>query len=113
MSNTLGNYKWGEMYSTIQGIESKIDLKNRTTYLYDPKLCFPDNDGCAHRSYHNIGGFVPTKKQNCIQSIFKSQCISINERISKLGVYLHSRKNKSKTFSPLQNDFLPPSKKSS
>ena len=51
------------------------------------------------------------KKQNRIQSGFKSQCTSIIERISKLEIYLHSRKNKSKTFSPLQNDFLPPFKK--
>ena len=28
-----------------------------------------------------------------------------------MEVYLHSRKNKSNTFSPLQNYFLPPSKK--
>ena len=54
---------------------------------------------------------MPMKKQNLIQSGFKSQCTSINERISKLEVYLHSRKNKSKTFSPLPNDFLSPSKK--
>ena len=50
------------------------------------------------------------KKQNRIRSGFKSQCTSINEQISKLEVYLHSRKNKSKTCSPLQNDFLPPTK---
>ena len=110
MSNTSANYKWGKLYSTIQEIESQIDLKNRTTDLYDPKFCSPDNDGCSHRSYHNIGWFVPTRKQNRIQSVFKSQCTSINERISKLEVYLHSRNNKSKTCSPLQNDFLPPPK---
>ena len=51
------------------------------------------------------------KKQNLIHSGFKSQCISINEQISKLEVYLHSRKNKSKTFAPLQKEFLAPSKK--
>ena len=50
------------------------------------------------------------KKQNSIQSGFKSQCTSINERISRLEVYLHSRKNKLKKFPLLQNDFLPPSK---
>ena len=42
---------------------------------------------------------------------FKSQCTSINERLSKLEGCLHSRrKNKSKTFPPLGNEFLPPSK---
>ena len=51
------------------------------------------------------------KKQNCIQSVFKSQCTSINERFYKLEGYIHSRKNKLKTFPPLQNEFLPPSNK--
>ena len=50
------------------------------------------------------------KKQNLIQSGFKSQCTYINEQISKLEKYLHSRKTNSKTFSPLLNDFLPLSK---
>ena len=63
MSNNLANYKWGKVYSTIQGIDSRIDLKNRTTDLYDPKFCSPDNDGCSQQSYHNIGGFVPMKKK--------------------------------------------------
>ena len=64
MSNTSVNYKWGKVYITIQVIESRIDLKNRTTDLYDPKFCSPDNDGCSQQSYHNIGGFVPTKKKS-------------------------------------------------
>ena len=51
------------------------------------------------------------KKQYRIRLVFKSQCTSINERISKLEVHLHSRKIRSKTFLPLQNVFLPPSKK--
>ena len=42
--------------------------------------------------------------------MFKSQCTFINERFSKLEGYLCSRKNKSKRFPPLQNEFLPPSK---
>ena len=62
MSNTSADYKWGKVYSNIQVIESQIDLKNRTTYFYDPKFCSADNDGCSQRSYHNIGGFVPMKK---------------------------------------------------
>ena len=62
MSNTSENYKWGKVYSTIQEIESQNNLKNRTSDLYDPKFCSPDNDGCSRQSYHNIGGFVPTKK---------------------------------------------------
>ena len=42
---------------------------------------------------------------------FKSQCKSINEKFSKLEGCLHSgRKNKSKTFPPLENEFLPKSK---
>ena len=57
MSNTLEKYKWGKVYSTIQEIESRIDLKNKTTDLYDPNFFCPDNDGCSH----NIGGFVSMK----------------------------------------------------
>ena len=51
MSNTSAKYKWGKVYSTIQEIESQINLKNKTTDLYDPKFCYPNNDGCSH----NIG----------------------------------------------------------
>ena len=90
----------------IQEIESRIDLKNKTADLYDPQFCYPDNYGCSQ----NIGGFVSMKKQNRIQLVFNYQCTSIKERISKLELHLHSRKIKSKTFSPLQNVFLPPSK---
>ena len=94
------------MVIKIQEIESRIELKNKTADLYDPKSCYLDNDGCSH----NIGGFVSMKKQNRIQSVFKSQCTSINESIYKLEVHLHSRKIQSNKISPLQNDFLPPSK---
>ena len=111
MSKPDANYMWGNVDNIIQIIESRIDLINRTTDLYDPKFCSSDNDGCSQRSSHNTGECLPMKKQNRIQSGFKSQCTCINERISKLEVYLHSRKNKSKTFSPLQNEFLTPSKK--
>ena len=111
MSKPEANYMWGNVDNTIQIIGSLIDLINGTTDLYDPNFCSPDNDGCSQQSSHNIGEFVLMRKQNCIQSGFKSQCKSINERISKLEVYLHSRKNKSKKFSPLQNEFLTPFKK--
>ena len=98
MSNTLAKYKCGGVDIKIQEIGSRIDLKNKTADLYYPKFCYPDNDGCSH----NIGGFVSMKKKNRIQLVFKSQCTSINERLSKLEVHLHSRKIKSQTFSPLQ-----------
>ena len=110
MSKPEENGMWENMDYSIQIIESRIDLINRTTDLYDPEMFSPDNDVCSQQSSHNIGEFVPMKKQNCIQSGFKSQFTSINEIISKLKVYLHSRKNKSKTFSPLQNEPLTPSK---
>ena len=103
MSKPEANYMWGNVDNTVQIIESRIDLINRTTDLYDPKYFSPDNEGCSQPSYLNIGEFVPMKKHNCNQSGFKYQCKSINERISELEVYLHSRKNKSKTFPPLQN----------
>ena len=107
MSNTLEEYKWQVVVQKIQEIESQIDLENKTTDLYDPKFCYPDNDGCSH----NIGGFVSMKKGDRIQLVFKSNCTSINERIYKLEVYIKSRKMKSNTFVPLQMVFLPPSKK--
>ena len=42
--------------------------------------------------------------------MFKYNCTLINEMIYKLEVHLQSIKMKSKTFAPLQNYFLPPSK---
>ena len=80
---------------------SLTDLENRTTDLYDPKFCYPDNDGASHI----IGGYVQMKKESCIQSVFKSNCTSINERLYRLEVYLQSRKIESNTFSSLQKDF--------
>ena len=58
MSNTSAEYKWWVVVQKIQEIESQIDLKNKTADLYDPKCCYPDNDGCSH----NIGGLVSMKK---------------------------------------------------
>ena len=58
LGNTSEEYNWGKVYNTIQEIESRIDLKNKTTDLYDPNFFCPDNDGCSH----NIGGFVSMKK---------------------------------------------------
>ena len=49
-------------------------------------------------------------EKNDIQSVFKSQCTPINERFFKLEGCLISRQNKSKTFPPLENEFLPSSK---
>ena len=71
------------MDNTIQIIESQIDLINRKTDLYDPKFVSHENDGCSQQSSHIIGEIVLMKKK-CIQSVFKSQCTSINERFSKL-----------------------------
>ena len=55
MSKTEANYMWGNVDDTIQIIESRIDLINRKTDLYDPKYCSPDNDGCSQQSSLNIG----------------------------------------------------------
>ena len=73
-SNTSAKYKWWGVYIKIQEFESRINLKNKTADIYDPKFCYPDNDCCSH----NIGGFVSMKKQNRIQFVFKSECTSIN-----------------------------------
>ena len=84
MSNTSSEYKWRGVVQKIQEIESRIDLKNKTADLYDPKFCYPENDGCSH----NIGVFVSMKKENSIQLVFKSKCTSINESLYKLEVHL-------------------------
>ena len=107
MSNTPEEDKWQILVQNIEEIKSLTDLENRTTDLYDPKFCYPDNDGASHI----IGGYVQKKKENCIQSVFKFNCPSINERLHKLEVYLQPRKIKSNTFSPLQKNFLTPSKR--
>ena len=59
MSNTSEKYEWGGVVQKIQEIESRIDLKTETDNLYDPKFCYPYNDGCPH----NIEGFVSMKKK--------------------------------------------------
>ena len=38
MSKPEANYIWGNVDNTIQIIESQIDLINRTTDLYEPKI---------------------------------------------------------------------------
>ena len=103
---------WDNVDNTIQIIEPWIDLINRKTDLCNPN-CFPqDNEGCSLKYSHTIGEFVPMKEPHDFMYEFKSQCKSINEWFSKLEGCLHSRqKNKSKTFTPLGNKFLPPSKK--
>ena len=78
MSKPEENYIWGNVDNTIQIIESLINLINSKTDLYDPKFCSQDNDGCSQKSSHIIGEFLSMKKQNYIQSVFKSQCTSIN-----------------------------------
>ena len=50
--------------NTIQIIESRIDLINRKTDLYDPQFCSQENYGCSLKSSHIIGEFMPMKKQH-------------------------------------------------
>ena len=64
MSKPEENYMWGNVDNTIEIIESKIDLINRTTDLHEPKFCSPDNYGCSQQSSHNIEELVLMKKQN-------------------------------------------------
>ena len=75
---------WGNVDNTIQIIEARNYLINRKTDLYDSTFCSQDNDGCSQQSSHIIVEFVLMKKLSFIQSVFKSQCTSINERFSKL-----------------------------
>ena len=102
---------WDIVDRTIQIIESRFDLINRRTVLYDPKYCSQDNEGCSLKSSHMIGESGPMKEPHDFMYGYKSQCTSINERLYKLEVCIHSRrKNKSKIFPPLGNELLTPSK---
>ena len=102
---------WDNVDRTIQIIESRIDLINKTIDLYDTQYYSKNNKDCSLKSSHIIGSFVPMKKPHDLMYGFKSQCTSINEPFYKLEGCLHSiRKNTSKTFPPIGNEFLPPSK---
>ena len=46
MSKPESIYMWDNVDKTIQIIESRIDLINRRTDLYEPKYCSQDNEGC-------------------------------------------------------------------
>ena len=107
MSDGSEDDSWKTAVQKIEDMELLTHLEDRTKNLYDPDFCYSDNDDASHV----IGGYVEMKKVNCIQSDFKFNCPSINKRLNKLEVYLQSRKTKPNTFSPLQKDFLPPSKK--
>ena len=61
MSKTEADYMWGNVENTIQIIESRIDLINRKTDLYDPRFCSQDNDCCSQKSSHIVGEFVSMK----------------------------------------------------
>ena len=111
MSKPQSIYMWEKVDKTIQIIESQNDLILKTTDLYDPQYCSKYNEDCSFKSSHIIGEFVLMKKPFDFAYGFKSHCISINERFSKLEVCLHSiRKNKIKTFLPFGNELLSPSK---
>ena len=60
------------MDKTIQIIESRIDLINKTTYLYDPQYCSKYNEDCSLKSVNIIGEFVPMKKPHDFMYGFKS-----------------------------------------
>ena len=111
MSKLKSIHMWGNMYKIIQIIESRIDLINRRTDLYDPQYCSKYDEDFSIKYFHIIGSFVPMKEPHDFMYGFKYQCTSINEKFYKLEGFLHSRgKNKSKTFPPLGNELVPPSK---
>ena len=111
MSKPGSIYMWYNVDNTIQRIESRIDLNNRRTDLYYPQYCSKDNEDCSLKSSQIIGEFVPMKEPHDFICGFMYQCTSINEQFSKLEGCLNSiQKNKLKTFPPLGNEFLPPSK---
>ena len=91
MSKPESIYMWDNVDNTIQSIESRIDLFNKRTDLYNPKYCSQDNEGCSLKSSHIIAEFLPMKEPHEFMYGFKSQCTSINEQFSKLEGCLHSR----------------------
>ena len=111
MSKPESIYMWDNVDNTIQMFESRIDLINRKTNLYDPKISSQDNDDCSLKYSHIIGEFIPMKKHYYFLYGFKYHCTFINEQYYKLEGCIYSiRKNKMKTFPPFDNEFLPPSK---
>ena len=80
MSKPESIYMCDNVDKTIQRIESRTDLINRRTDLYDPKYCSQDNEGCSLKSSHIIGEFAPMKEPHYFMYGFKYQCTSINER---------------------------------
>ena len=72
MSKPEANYMLGNVDNTIKIIDSRIDLINRETDLYDPKFLTQDNDGSSQKSSHIIGEFVPTKIYIYIQPVFST-----------------------------------------
>ena len=102
---------WDNVSKTIQRIESQTDLFFKTTDLYYPQYCYKNNKDSSLKSSHIIGEFVRMKKSHDFIYGFKSQCTPIHDLIYKLEGFLRSiQKNKSKTFSPFGNEFLPTSK---
>ena len=111
MSKPQSVYMWENIDMTIQIIESLIDLISKTTDLYDSQYFSKDNEDFSLKISHIIGKLVQMKKPFDFEYGFKSNCTSINERLSKLEGFLHSRpRNKRKTLPPFGNELLPPSK---
>ena len=92
MSKPEANYMWGNVDNTIQIIESRIDLINRKTDLYDPRFCSQDNYGFSQQSFHIIGEFVLNKNKNLF-----SLCLSpnvhplMNNFINWKDIYIQGR----------------------
>ena len=62
MIKTESIFMWDNMENTIQITESRIDIINRKTNLYDPNFCSQDNDGCSLKYSYIIGEYMPMKK---------------------------------------------------
>ena len=89
MSKPESIYMWDNVDNTIERIESRVELINKTTDLYDPQYCSKDNEDCSLKSSHIIVEFVPMKKPHDFMYGFKSQFTSINEQFSNLEGCLH------------------------
>ena len=104
-------YMWGNVENTIQIIESWIDLINKKTIFMWYPILFHRKWILFTQIFSYYWQICANEKAHAFLYGFKYQCKSINEWFSKLEGFLHSRReNKSKTFPPIGNELLPPSK---
>ena len=113
MSKYNSIYVWDNVDNIIHIIESIIGFNYHTIDLYDMKYCSKEDYDCSHQSENGIRKLVKMKKPFGVGYMFKSNCYSINERLSKFQGLCQSRiSQKRYIFPTFRNDFFPSSKMS-